>query len=189
MDAAGDKPYWSLERAALETRLKTGAVGLSSQIAKARLLEVGTNSVEDSSRLSGLRLLLRQFESPLVLILVFAAVVSFVLQQWVDGGIVLAIVVGSSLLSFSQEYRASQAVEDLKQRVALTTRVMRDGAIQSVPVSTIVPGDLILLTAGNLIPADGLVVEAVDFLVSESGMTGESFPLRSARGPLPPTPS
>ena len=158
---------------------------------------VGPNSVEDAPRLSALRLLLRQFESPLVLILAFAAAISLVLQQWVDAAIILAIVLGSSLLSFFQEYRASTAVEELKKRLALTCRVMRDGVEQTVPVSTIVPGDLILLSAGNLIPADGLVIEAQDFLVSEASMTGESFPGREAardrcartrlsrRGPMP----
>lgn len=128
------------------------------------------------------RLLLRQFESPLVLILAFAAAISLVLQQWTDAAIILAIVLGSSLLSFFQEYRASAAVADLKKRLALTCRVVRDGADQAVPVISVVPGDLILLSAGNLIPADGLVIEAQDFLVSEASMTGESFPVEKRPG-------
>ena len=132
------------------------------------------------------RLLLRQFESPLVLILAFAAALSLVLQQWADAGIILAIVLGSSLLSFFQEYRASTAVEELKRRLALMCRVVRDGEEQTVPVSAVVPGDLILLSAGNLIPADGLVIEAADFLVSEASMTGESFPVEKRTGIVRP---
>ena len=108
------------------------------------------------------------------------------LQEWVDSAILLAIVLGSSLLSFSQEYRASRAVQDLKQRIALMARVVRDGLEKVVPVSTIVPGDLILLSAGNLIPADGLVIEAQDFLVSEASMTGESFPVEKRPGIVRP---
>jgi Mg2+-importing ATPase len=131
-------------------------------------------------------LLLRQFQSPLVLILAFAAAISLVLQQWVDAAIILAIVLGSSLLGFLQEYRASTAVEELKKRLALTCRVIRDGVVQAVPVSTIVPGDHILLSAGNLIPADGLVIEAQDFLVSEASMTGESFPVEKRPGIISP---
>ena len=77
-----------------------------------------------------------------------------------DATIILVIVLGSSLLGFFQEYRASTAVEQLKRRLALTCRVIRDGVEQTVPVSTIVPGDILLLSAGNLIPADGLVIEA-----------------------------
>ena len=147
---------------------------------------MGPNVVEESSRLSAFRLFLRQFESPLVLILIFAAAISLVLQQWVDSAIILAIVLGSTLLGFFQEYRASTAVEELKRRLALTCRAVRDGVELVVPVSTIVPGDIILLSAGNLIPADGLVIEAVDFLVNEASMTGESFPVEKQPGIIKP---
>ncbi|WP_248114206.1 HAD-IC family P-type ATPase [Bradyrhizobium sp. 2S1] len=85
-----------------------------------------------------------------------------------------------------QEYRASTAVEELKRRLAMTCRVLRDGVELAVPVSTIVPGDIILLSAGNLIPADGLVIEAVDFLVNEASMTGESFPVEKQPGIIKP---
>jgi Mg2+-importing ATPase len=127
-------------------------------------------------------LLLRQLESPLVLILIFAAVISLALQQWVDSAIILAVVLGSTLLGFSQEYRASTAVEQLKRRLALNCRVVRDGVERTVPATTVVPGDLVLLSAGNLIPADGLVIEAEDFLVNEASLTGESFPVEKRPG-------
>ena len=185
--ADGDPPYWSQDPSALAAALESGPGGLSSDRAAAQLALVGPNSFEDAPRLSALRLLLRQFESPLVLILAFAAAISLVLQQWVDAAIILAIVLGSSLLGFFQEYRASMAVEELKKRLALMCRVVRDGVEQTVPVSTIVPGDLILLSAGNLIPADGLVIEAEDFLVSEASMTGESFPVEKRPGMIPRT--
>jgi Mg2+-importing ATPase len=184
--AGGDAPYWSQEQTALAASIGSGPVGFTSDLAAAQLALVGPNSVEDAAHLSALRLLLRQFESPLVLILAFAAAISLVLQQWIDAGIILAIVVGSALLSFFQEYRASTAVEELKKRLALTCRIIRDGAEQEVPVSTIVPGDVILLSAGNLIPADGVVIEAADFLVSEASMTGESFPVEKRPGTVRP---
>ena len=179
-----DVPYWSQDAAALTAVLESGPGGLSSGQAAAKLGLVGPNSVEEATHLSTVRLLLRQFESPLVLILAFAAAVSLVLQQWVDASIILAIVLGSCLLSFFQEYRASTAVAELKRRVALMCRVMRDGVERSVPASTVVPGDLILLSAGNLIPADGLVIEAEDFLVGEASMTGESFPVEKRPGTI-----
>jgi len=181
-----DNPYWSQDAAVLRAALGSGPGGLSSEGAAAKLQLVGPNSVEDASRMSALRLLLRQFESPLVLILLFAAVISLTLQQWVDSAIILAVVVGSTLLGFSQEYRASTAIEQLKRRLALNCHVMRDGVEQTVPVSTVVPGDLVLLSAGNLIPADGLVIEAEDFLVSEASMTGESFPVEKRPGIIKP---
>jgi len=181
-----DSPYWSQDAATLAASLESGPGGLTSARAAARLAEVGPNSVEDAPRLGALRLLLRQFESPLVLILAFAAAISLALQQWVDAAIILVIVLGSSLLSFFQEYRASTAVEELKKRLALKCRAIRDGAEVSVPVGAIVPGDIILLSAGNLIPADGRVIEAKDFLVSEASMTGESFPVEKRPGIVPP---
>lgn len=156
--------------------------GLGSERAATQLASIGPNSVDETPRLSALRLLLRQFESPLVMILAFAACISLILQQWVDAGIILAIVLGSSLLGFFQEYRASTAVEELKKRLALMARVLRDGQEQMLPVTQIVPGDVILLSAGNLIPADGLVIAAQDFLVSEASMTGESFPVEKRAG-------
>jgi P-type Mg2+ transporter len=181
-----DTPYWSQDAAAISAALGSGPGGLSSATAAVKLRQVGPNSVEEASHLSALRLLVRQFESPLVLILIFAAAVSLVLQQWVDSAIILAIVLGSTLLGFFQEYRASAAVAELKRRLALTCRVIRDGVEQTVTVSTVVPGDIILLSAGNLIPADGLVIEAQDFLVSEASMTGESFPVEKKPGIVKP---
>ncbi len=178
-------PYWSQDATLVASALDSGPNGLTSVQAAAQLRVAGPNSVEDAPRLGVARLLLRQFESPLVLILLVAAVISVGLQQWVDAGIILAIVIGSSVLSFFQEYRASTAVNALRQRLALTCRVIRDGVEQTLPVSGVVPGDVVMLSAGNLIPADGLLLEAEDFLVSESGMTGESFPVEKRPGVLP----
>ena len=177
-----DASYWTEDATALATALGGGSDGLTSEQAALQLASTGPNSIEDAHRLSALRLLLRQFESPLVLILAIAATISLALHQWVDAGIILAIVLGSSLLSFFQEYRAATAVEELNKQLALTARVLRDEVEQCLPVSQVVPGDVILLAAGNLIPADGLVIAAQDFLVSEASMTGESFPVEKHPG-------
>lgn len=129
-----------------------------------------------------LRLLLRQLANPLVLILVFGAAVSMALRDWLNASIILAIVLGSALLGFVQEYRADRALAALKSRLALTVRVLRDGAEQVVPASALVPGDVVVLAAGNLVPADGGVLDARDFLVSEASLTGESFPVEKRPG-------
>ncbi len=178
-------PYWSRDVAELSTSLGSGSNGLTAARAAERLAVVGPNSVEDARRLGPLRLLWRQVESPLVLILIFAAAVSLGLSEWVDAAIILAIVLGSTLLGFYQEYRASAAVEELKKRLALTCRVVRDGVEGVVRADAIVPGDVIVLSAGNLIPADGRILEARDFLVSEASMTGESFPVEKQPGVVP----
>ena len=143
-------PYWAREADELVAALGSGPRGLSETGAAERLAVVGRNRVEDTRQKGPFRLLLRQFESPLVLILVFAAAVSIGLQQWVDAGIILAIVLGAALLGFTQEYRASTAVAALRRRLALTCRVVRDGVERTVEAETIVPGDVLLLSAGNL---------------------------------------
>jgi Mg2+-importing ATPase len=174
--------YWTRDAAALLRELEGSPAGLSPEQAELRLRRFGPNQVRDESRLTAARLLLRQVESPLVLILAFAAAVSLVVQQWIDAAIVLAIVIGSVLLGFLQEYRASAAVKALRQRLALTTRVLRGGAALSVPASDIVPGDVVQLAAGNLVPGDGIILSARDFLVTESSLTGESFPVEKQPG-------
>ncbi len=175
-------PYWAREAGELVAALGSGPRGLSDAQAAERLSAVGRNRVQDVERRGPLSLLLRQLESPLVLILVFAAAVSIGLRQWVDAGIILAIVLGAALLGFTQECRASAAVAALRRRLALTCRVVRDGVERTVEAETVVPGDVLLLAAGNLIPADGRVLEAHDFLVSEASMTGESFPVEKQVG-------
>ncbi len=184
-DTGTSSPYWSEDAALVASRFASGLQGLTSVQAATQLRVVGPNSVEDAPQLSVLRLFVRQFESPLVLILLVAAILSLGLKQWVDAGIILAIVVGSSVLGFFQEYRASTAVNALRQRLALSCRVVRDGVEQTIPVSVVVPGDIVLLSAGNMIPADGVVLDAEDFLVSEAGMTGESFPVEKRPGVVP----
>jgi Mg2+-importing ATPase len=170
----------------LSTSLGSGSNGLTAACAAQRLAVIGPNSVEDAQRLGPLRLLWRQVESPLVLILIFAAVVSIGLSEWVDAAIILVIVIGSTLLGFYQEYRASAAVEGLKKRLALTCRVVRDGVEGTVRADGLVPGDVLVLSAGNLVPADGRILDARDFLVSEASMTGESFPVEKQPGIVPP---
>jgi Mg2+-importing ATPase len=180
--AVTDGRYWSQEANTLFLALQSGAEGLTTAQADTRLSIHGENTVRAALRWPRLRLLVRQFESPLVIILATAATLSLALQQWVDAAIVLAIMAGSSLLSFFQEYNANKAVEELEKRLELTARVLRDGAERVVPMTRIVPGDIAVLSAGNLVPADGIVLESQDFLVNEAGMTGESFPVEKRPG-------
>jgi Mg2+-importing ATPase len=173
----GDAAFWAGPAAARLAALRSGTDGLRSDEAARRLREHGPNAVAEAAVAGPWRLALRQFQSPLVLILVFGAGVSLLLADWLDAAIILAVVLGSTLLGFAQEYRASNAVAALRARLALTTRVWRDGALVDVPARELVPGDVIELAAGHLIPADGRVLAATDFLVTEASLTGESFPV------------
>lgn len=159
--------------------------GLTAAEAAARLRRDGPNAVRAQSQAGALRLLLRQFESPLVLILVFAGVIAGGLRQWVDASVIVAMVLASTLLGFAQEHRASRAVAALRQRLALTTKVRRDGALATVPVADVVAGDIVALSAGSIVPADGVVLSSRDLLVGEAPLTGESFPVEKSPAPTP----
>ncbi len=180
-----DAAYWSRDASGLMADLGTSDHGFSEAEAAERLRRSGPNAVQEQPRLTAMKLLLRQFESPLVLILVFGALVALFVREWVNASIILLVVLGSALLGFVQEYRASVAITELRRRLALTAQVLRDGAAQTVPASNLVPGDVIVLSAGNLVPADGVVLAARDFLVTEASLTGESFPVEKQPGPLP----
>jgi Mg2+-importing ATPase len=183
--APASAPYWTLDAAQVAAGLGGSLSGLSAAEAARRLQPAERARLEGLPRLAALRLLGRQYRSPLVLILVFAAAVSMLLREMTEAAIILAIVVGSTLLGFAQEYRADAAVAALRKRLALTVRVLRGGLEQTVPAAAVVPGDVILLSAGNLVPGDGLVLEARDFLVTEASLTGESFPVEKQPGVLP----
>ncbi|MCU0987656.1 MAG: magnesium-translocating P-type ATPase [Acetobacteraceae bacterium] len=181
-----ERAFWSLPAEALLTALGSTATGLSTAEAAARLARYGENSLARREKPEAIRLVWRQVESPLVLILVFGGLVSLVLGDWVDAALILVIVAGSALAGFLQEYRAATAVAALRQRLALETKALRDGAEVSLPAERLVPGDIVLLSAGNLVPADGLVLAARDFLVAEASLTGESFPVEKRPGVVAP---
>ncbi|WP_414654454.1 magnesium-translocating P-type ATPase [Ideonella sp.] len=165
--------------------LRSQTQGLSCAEAARRLRTEGRNTLDEELDTRTWRLALGQFKSPLVLILVFAGVVSASLRDWLDAAIILVVVLGSCGLGFLQEYRASKAVAQLRKRLALTVTALRDGAPRVVLTSELVPGDIVMLSAGNLVPADGLVLDSRDFLVTEASLTGESFPVEKQPGVLP----
>jgi Mg2+-importing ATPase len=171
------RSYWSISVDDLRVALGSSADGLSTEMAHQRLNQVGHNLLVAKVKTTPIQIFLGQFKSPIVLILLFATAVSIFVQEWVDAVIILAIVLGSALLSFYQEYNASGAVEKLKAQVSLKTLVLRDGKKIEIPAEEIVPGDLVLLSAGSLIPADGVLLEAKDFFVNQAVLTGETFPV------------
>ena len=105
--------------------------------------------------------------------------------EWVDAIIVLAIVLGSTILGFVQEYTASNAVEKLRSQVTIKSSVLRGGQPQMLPSEQVVPGDVVVLSAGSLIPADGIVLEANDFFVNQAVLTGETFPVEKKPADCP----
>jgi Mg2+-importing ATPase len=178
-------PFWSKDIHEIAKSLNSSVNGLSEKDAQETLQRVGPNRTQSKKRVTPLGLFLNQFKSPIVLILVFATLVSAFLQDWADAIIILLIVMGSALLSFFQEYNANNAAAKLQEQVSFKTDVLRDGKTVSIPTEEVVPGDVVLLAAGSLIPADGLVIEANDFFINLAVLTGETFPVEKTAGILP----
>ena len=177
--------YWGIKTEDLLSALKTTKNGLTQQEADKRIKQYGGNALQKRKQATALILFLSQFKSPLVLILIFAAIISAVVGEWADASIVLAVVLGSTILGFVQEYNASNAVEKLRSRITIKSNVLRDGQPKLTASEQIVPGDIVLLSAGSLIPADGIILSAKDFFVNQAVLTGETFPVEKRPETVP----
>jgi Mg2+-importing ATPase len=163
------------------------ADGLTSAEARRRLAEFGENRISSERRAGALTLFLAQFKSPIILILIGAAIVSLFLQDRTDATMILAIVLASGALGFWQEYSATDAVSKLRALVETKARVLRDGDEASIPLAEVVPGDVVLLSAGAIIPGDGRLLEARELFVNEAALTGETFPAEKDAQPVDST--
>ncbi len=174
--------YWSKEPAQVLEQLQTNKDGLSNDEAEERLKQYGFNSFRAKKQTSALQLFLSQFASPITIILILAAVLSFFLQDHIDATIILVIVFLSSLLSFYHEYSAGNAVKKLLALVKVTTKIKRHGNFSEIPVENVVPGDIVQLNAGDLIPGDCMIIDSNNLFADESVLTGESFPAEKQTG-------
>ncbi len=177
--------FWSIPAAELLDRLKTTPQGLTRGEAQERLTRYGYNLLKPKKRFDALSLFLAQFKSPIILILIFAAALSFFLGDHTDAVIILAIVFVSGLLGFWQEREAANAVTKLLSIVEIKAIVIRDGNSIEIPVEEVVPGDLVILNAGDVIPGDCLIIESKDLFVDEAALTGETYPVEKTAGTLP----
>jgi len=169
--------YWSQPLDELYASLKSGPNGLASDAAAARQPSVRRKYRPNLARQVGASLL-RQLSSPLVLILLIGALVALIVHDWLDALIVLAIVIASALVGSLHEVRSNRAIARLREQVASRADVWRDGRLQSLAADEVVPGDIVELSAGSLIPADGRLVEARYCFVNQALLTGETFPVQ-----------
>lgn len=160
--------------------LNAGPDGLSAAESGQRLRRYGMNSLRRKREWPLVLHFLARFTQPMLLVLLAAAGVSAMLGDLTSFGLIVSIVVMSVALDFVQEYRAGRAAEALEQSVALVARTLRDGQATSAPVTGLVPGDVVLLSAGGIVPADGRLLAADDLYVNQAALTGEAF--RSPRG-------
>jgi Ca2+-transporting ATPase len=157
-------------------------LGLSTRESQELLQRHGLNLVKGEKRVVPVTLLVGQFKSPLVLILLGACVLSLLLGEWIEGVAIAGILVINALIGFFQEYRAETAVEALMQMTAPHARVLRDGKTQEILAIHVVPGDILLLEAGDVVAADGEIVQASRLQVNEAVLTGESVPVDKFAG-------
>ena len=177
---------WSLSNSEIFELLSSSNEGLSTEECTRRQTRYGHNALAPAERVEALSVFLKQFKSPLILIFIVTAILSFVLHDPTDAVIILVIVLISGGLSFWQEYRASSAVKELLQMLRPKTRVIRDHSEKEIPTSEIVPGDVVCLSAGDSIPADCVVLEAKDLYINEASLTGETYPVYKTAGVVEP---
>jgi Mg2+-importing ATPase len=158
------------------TALKSGPEGLAPDVAKRRLARFGKNEIAQAAEMHIVWKFLSYFKNPLVVILLVAALVSGFIGDRVSAGIIVLMAVLSVLLDFFEEYSAGKAAKKLKEAVKNTACVIRAGVRQEVKTASIVPGEVIFLNAGDLVPADSRIISSKDLFVDQSALTGESFP-------------
>lgn len=151
--------------------------GLTSNEAKKRLKEFGPNILVTRERQSALVTFLGQFKSPLIIMLLTASAISFFSGSYVSSILIATIILASAIISFVVSYKSQKSAEKLAQQIQTQATVRRDGVDIPVETACLVLGDIVVVEAGNIIPADGKVVEGSDFFVNESSLTGESFPI------------
>jgi Mg2+-importing ATPase len=177
-------PFWSVTAAEMLVQVDAAPGGLTSPDAMRRLTRYGSNLLKPPKRSDLFTLLLAQFKSPITLILLCATGLSLGLRDPVDASIILTIVVVSGLLGFWQEHSATDAVEKLLAIVRIKAAVLRDGSPTEIPLEEIVPGDVVILNAGGVVPGDCLVQESKDLFVDEATLTGETYPVEKSVGVL-----
>ena len=163
-------------------RLRSARGGLSSDEASKRLDDVGRNVLKPGRRTDPLALFFMQFRSPITIILLIASAISFFLADRPDAVIILVIVLAGALLGYWQEKGATDAVSRLLAMVQIKTSLIRDGAVASVPIEEVVPGDVAMLSAGDNIPGDCMILESKDLFVDEATLTGETYPVEKMEG-------
>lgn len=180
-----DPTFWQQNLADLLKLYKATAGGLTSREAAERLKLYGPNLFHPQRRNALLLQFLSKFSNPLVIILLVASSISALTGDLTSFIIISVIVLMSVTLDFIQEYGAGKEADKLRQLVIVHVQALRDGKSQEIPLPSLVPGDVVLLAAGDLVPGDGRILEAKDFFVNQALLTGEPYPIEKKPGELP----
>jgi magnesium-transporting ATPase (P-type) len=178
--------WHSLSREEALRRLETTAEhGLAADEARRRLEQYGPNRLPEAERESALLRFLKQFHNVLIYVLLAAAVVTALLGEWIDTGVILAVVLVNAVIGFIQEGKAEQALEGIRKMLSLEATVLRDRRRKTVPAEELVPGDVVLLESGDRVPADLRLLAARNARIEEAALTGESVPVSKGVEPVP----
>ena len=165
-------------------KLGTTEEGLTEQEAAERLGKYGPNKLAEEERISRIKILLHQFTSPLIYILLVAAVVTLLLGEYIDTGVIVAVVLLNAVVGYFQEFKAEESVRSLKRLLVAKARVIRGGREKEIPGADLVPGDIVLLSSGARVPADIRLIHTNELRVDEAMLTGESLPVEKRTEPL-----
>jgi Mg2+-importing ATPase len=172
--------FWSFPLQEILNELNTSVEGITDSEAQTRIEIYGPNRLKAKRKSDSFTLLLSQFKSPIILILIFAAILSIFLGDTTDAYIILSIIFVSGMLGFWQERGAADAIQKLLAIVQIKSLVLRNSEEKEVALEEIVPGDIVILSAGSVIPGDALILESHDLFIDESTLTGETFPVEKS---------
>jgi H+-transporting ATPase len=181
LSGAAEKSLKDMPVADLMKRLGSSANGLTKQEAQSRLAKYGYNEIEEK-RVSPVLKFLSYFWGPIPIMIMVAAILSGVLRHWPDVGVILVLLIMNAVVGFREEYQADNAIAALKNRLALKAKVKRGGDWTSIAARELVPGDIVRLRIGDIIPADAKLLEGDPILVDQSALTGESLPVEHKTG-------
>lgn len=180
----GTLKWHEADAAEVVEKLKSSSEGLSAEAAQQRLEQHGPNILKEKQQKSVWMMFLDQFKDFMILVLIAAAVIAGIIGEPADTITIAVIVLLNAVLGFVQEYRAEKAMAALKKMAAPSTNVLRDGQVKSITADQLVPGDLVILEAGNVVPADLRLTNAVQLQIDEAALTGESLPVEKNPNPL-----
>jgi len=176
--------WYQLDTKDVFKELNTSEKGLTGEEVQDRLTRYGPNKLTAAEKISRLKIIIHQFTSPLIYILLIAAVVTYFLQEYIDTGVIIAVVLLNAVIGYFQEFKAEESIRALKKLVVPKARVLRDSKEKEINSEELIPGDIVLLSSGSKVPADLRIFNSIELRVDEALLTGESLPVEKKTTPV-----
>jgi Ca2+-transporting ATPase len=176
--------WYQLDVKEVLQKLNTSEEGLTAEEVKARLPEYGPNIFAREEKTSKLKILFHQFKSPLIYILIIAGIVTVLLQEYVDAGVIMVVVILNAVIGYVQEFKAEESMRALKRMVLPKARVIREGREREIVSEELVPGDMVMIASGGKVPADLRLFRTIELKVDEAALTGESISVEKTTAPI-----